>query len=577
MSSSAVNTSDLQPQPMYGGDGGWYSLLERVATRSMPMRDALLLATRARQDHVDGRWAMPLAMALWIDDRYSDALASHLEPSVAKDCDALWMYHNLVGMVARKIAGEVGRAAQAYERSPELDPNRADTLYNYANLLKDDEPERAVPLYRRSLVLEPSAASGWHNYGTALNSLTQFQDALFALRLSLRLDPSVADVWCNLGLTYFGLEEFVSAERAFRHAIALDASHAASHTNLGNALISVLQPDEALLHLERGVELAQSSTHSLWNLALAYLLLGSYSKGWEYYEVRFENDDFEQVTIPTSGRRLRDLADAPRLGQPPLGVWSEQGLGDAIQFCRYLSLLDAAQIPFLFLTRPSLMTLMRDWTGLGERVQAMGSTDPKADSRPHVALMSLPRLFGTELHTVPSICPYLTAPNPPREALRVVNPPGGISVGVVWASNPDNKAMYRRVFLWLLMPLFEQLIDLDLIELHSLQLEPMLGSLLLGDIGGIHEWNNRLTDFSDAAQLLRQLELVITVDTAVAHLAGALNIPTWVLLPQNTGFRWLRQGRTHPGTLHRLFRQRPMAIGSRLLISLKRPSTRCFY
>ena len=174
---------------MYGGDGGWYSLLERVASRSMPMRDAFLLATRARQDHVDGRWAMPLAMAHWLDDRYSDALAILLEPSVAKDCDALWMYHNLVGMVARKIEGEVGRAAQAYERSLELDPNRADTLYNYANLLKDDEPERAVPLYRRSLVLEPSAASGWHNYGTALNSLTKFQDALFALRLSLRLIP----------------------------------------------------------------------------------------------------------------------------------------------------------------------------------------------------------------------------------------------------------------------------------------------------------------------------------------------------------------------------------------------------
>ena len=147
---------------MYGGDGGWYSLLERVASRSMPMRDAFLLATRARQDHVDGRWAMPLAMAHWLDDRYSDALAILLEPSVAKDCDALWMYHNLVGMVARKIEGEVGRAAQAYERSLELDPNRADTLYNYANLLKDDEPERAVPLYRRSLVL----GEALHRVGT---------------------------------------------------------------------------------------------------------------------------------------------------------------------------------------------------------------------------------------------------------------------------------------------------------------------------------------------------------------------------------------------------------------------------
>ena len=152
----------------------------------------------------------------------------------------------------------------------------------------------------------------------------------------------------TLGLAYYGLEDFVSAERAFRYAISLDASHAQSHTNLGNALISVLQPEEALLYLERGVELDQSSTPFSLEPSLAYLLLGNYTKGWEYYEVRFENDDFEHVTIPTSGPRLRDEAAAPRNGQPPLVVWSEQGIGDAIQFCRYLNLLDAAGIPFEF-------------------------------------------------------------------------------------------------------------------------------------------------------------------------------------------------------------------------------------
>ena len=139
----------------------------------------------------------------------------------------------------------------------------------------------------------------------------------------------------TLVLVISGLR-FPSAERAFRHAIALDASHAPSHTNLGNAN-QRFATWEALLHLERGVELDQSSTHSLWNLALAYLLVGDFAKGWEFYEVRFENDDFEHVTIPTSGPRLRDLASAPSKGQPPLVVWSEQGLGDAIQFAAVAS------------------------------------------------------------------------------------------------------------------------------------------------------------------------------------------------------------------------------------------------
>ena len=147
-------------------------------------------------------------------------------------------------------------------------------------------------------------------------------------------------------------------------------------------MISVLQPEEALRHLELGVELDQSSTHSLWNLALAYLLLGNYVKGWEYYEVRFENEDFAQVKIPTSGLRVRSLDDMPCSGQPPLVVWSEQGLGDAIQFSRYLYLLEAAEIPFLFLTRPSLINLFREWFDLGDRVQEIGSTTPSDDQRP---------------------------------------------------------------------------------------------------------------------------------------------------------------------------------------------------
>ena len=147
-------------------------------------------------------------MANWLEGRYADALNSLLEPSVVQASDGLWIYHNLVGMVARKLDGETGLAARAFERSLQLNPNRADTLYNFANLLKDDDPERAATLYRRSLILEPTAASAWHNYGTALNSLTHYKDALDALRISLRIDPYIADVWCNLGLAYFGLEDF---------------------------------------------------------------------------------------------------------------------------------------------------------------------------------------------------------------------------------------------------------------------------------------------------------------------------------------------------------------------------------
>ena len=159
----------------------------------------------------------------------------------------------------------------------------------------------------------PNAPSAWHNYGTALNSLTHYEDALLALKQSLRQDPYVSDVWCNLGLAYFGLEDFLSAERAFRHAIALNASHAPSHTNLGNALINVLQPEEALQHLERGVELDQGSTHSLRNLALAYLLLGDTRKVGSTTKFALKMRTLRRVS-PRLRPRLRDLSAAPGTG-----------------------------------------------------------------------------------------------------------------------------------------------------------------------------------------------------------------------------------------------------------------------
>jgi hypothetical protein len=176
-----------------------------------------------------------------------------------------------------------------------------------------------------------------------------------------------------------------------------------------------------------------------------------------------------------------------------------------------------------------------------------------------LALMSLPLLFGTELDSVPCIVPYLHSPVIPPDSLRIVPPPGGLSIGIVWASNPDNKAMYRNksIPLSLLMPLFLRLIDLDLIELHSLQFGEDAEQLAPWEMmPEIHNWMSKLQNFSDTAHVLQQLDLVITVDTAVAHLSGALKKPTWVLLPQNADFRWMRKRSDSPWyPSMRLFRQ----------------------
>ena len=508
----------------------------------------------------DGCWGLPLALAYWSQKRYQECCDVLEREVVVNSCSHSFLYFNLLGMSVRHLHAGESRARVAYEKALEIEPDRADTLYNLANLLKDDDQSRADTLYFRSLCINNWGAECWHNYGSNLTNLHHQEQAIEALKTSISLDPNVADVWCNLGLAYYGLDRFDEAERCFRFTLSMDTTHTQSHINLGNTLINVFRPDEAVVLLERGLELDPSSHNSLWNLALAYLLLGRFDPGWRYYEARFSAcKEFEQLVPPTSGPQLKTFDQLPKLGEPELIVWSEQGLGDSIQFFRYLYLLKAFGVPFLFVTRESLSTLFLRWSDLSDHIVLPSDLDAASDQRPNVPLMSLPMVFNTDHHTIPASVPYLTTSEPIPDHLKVVQPAGGLSIGLVWASNPDNKAMYRNKSLPLscLMRSFLPAVQLKLVELHSLQvgsdseqLNPWL------KVQGITDWKESLSDFSDTAYIVRQLDLVICIDTAVAHLAGALNRPTWLLLPYNADFRWLRNQSDSPWyPSMRLFRQ----------------------
>ena len=179
---------------------------------------------------------------------------------------------------------------------------------------------------------------------------------------------------------------------------------------------------------------------------------------------------------------------------------------------------------------------------LSDKVVLERTWDPKADNRTQIPLMSLPRLFKTEVYNVPNQCPYLYSPEVIPKNLLIDESPGGIKIGFTWASNPDNKAMYRHKTMPpnLLLPHLIDLVDLDLIDLHSLQIgEDSKEIEKYNDNQRIYNWDGKLDNFSDTAFVINQLDLVISVDTAVAHLGGALGKPTWLLLPHNADFRWL--------------------------------------
>lgn len=541
-------------------DQAWYSLLQVLGDGSCPPARGIVEASRALESSGDGCWGLPLALAYWQEKRYQECCDLLDRDDVFRSCSHSFIYYNLIGMSAKHLENGESKARVAYEKALEIDPSRADTLYNLANLLKDDDHERADQLYRESLLLHAWGPECWHNYGSNLTNLHQQENAIQALKISIYLDPSVADVWCNLGLAYYGLDRFDESERCFRLSLSMDTSHAQSHINLGNTLMSVFRPDEAVVLLEKGLELDPSSHNSLWNLALAYLLLGRFNLGWKYYEARFKAcKEFEDLHPPTAGVQIKSFDQLPSLGEPELIVWSEQGLGDSIQFVRYLHLLKAARVPFRYLSRDSLSSLFLNWTGLSDHIMSSADFRSATDARPNIPLMSLPMIFQTDHHNIPASVPYLFTNDPTPGHLEILQPAGGLSIGLVWASNPDNKAMYRNksIPLELLMYNMEPALSLNLIELHCLQFGDDNSQLdPWRHISGVVDWKDKLLDFSDTAHLVRQLDLVICVDTAVAHLAGALNRPTWLLLPHNADFRWLRERSDSPWyPSMRLFRQ----------------------
>ena len=549
--------------PLYESSQEWVASewLSHLLADSSLAEEAVVVGNEMLVSESSERlWLMVLGLAYFYLERFDSAYKTMSRVSVAqtKDVDFLVLF----GMVARKLPESRCQALFAYRRAIELQPYRSDVHYNLANLLIDDAPQDALFHYRMALVKGVDEAHVWHNYGRLQNDLGSSNEALAAFRISLRLNPSNPDVWCNLGIALLTLGRFKPAEACFVHAVGFEVCHTNDFIHTNQSLINKFDPEKALQLLLRGARLEKCTANAVWNLGLLWLLIGKFIDGWRYYEARFHTSSHEAIIPPTAGPRVYNLSDLPGPDGPELVVWTEQGLGDGIQFCRYLSLLSFRSIRFRLLLSSEhkpLLPLYSAWLGLGDRVSETLETEGAQDMRPHIPLLSLPLLFGTELHTIPAITPYLMSPSSTPDHLRVSEPPGGLAVGIAWASNPTNKKLYRNKTIdpHKLLPSLIDLIDLDLIQLHSLQigsdangLEPWLEN------ERIYDWNGLLKDFSDTAHVIQQLDLVISVDTAVAHLAAALHKPTWVLLPFNCDFRWLNSGSYNPWYPSvRLFRQ----------------------
>ena len=510
--------------------------------------DDAIASARARlsEPEPDPRWCIPWAYVLWQREEYSSAygLAARYHSALQNDPDFLLLF----GMISRQLPEHIVEAEASFQAAIYLDPNRHDGYYNLGNLyLESERYDEAIDQYQCALHLSPNGPLIWLNLGLAARSVDRLSLSKYSLQRSIELEPRSIRTWCNFGITCHQLEEFDLAIEAYYRALSLDENHGPTLLNLGQALNAANRHPEAVGYLQAAssLTLEDDSGDALFNLALTRLLLGDYSTGWQLYECRFKTRQHDAYTRIPQGewiqdpQRLRQLAHS----NSDIFVWSEQGLGDAIQFCRYLNLLRAMGLRPVLATRPLLVRLFKEWLKPNIPVIDDVHVDISVDTRPHTAMMSLPHLLGTTFESIPSAMPCLHPPSQPPEALFVSPPPGGLAIGLVWASNPDNKLMYRRKSIPLdtIINPFLPALKEDLLEIHSLQVGDDAKSLSdYFSVPNIVDWNGRLGDFADTAHVVNQLDLVITVDTGVAHLAASLNIPTWLMLHYDADFRWHR-------------------------------------
>jgi tetratricopeptide (TPR) repeat protein len=452
-------------------------------------------------------------------------------PSLLNDC----------GILLRRI-GRFDDAIRCFERLIALRPDLAIAHNNRGLLLQDKErPAEAVAAHRRCVALDPDFADGHNNLAVALDKSGDPAAALPHYRRALELDPDHAEALTNLGNRLHNDGEIAEAIALQRRAVALRPDKPDGFNNLGFALKTAGAFAEAIQCFRRAIALRPDFVAAHVNLALALLTSGDLRDGAAEYEWRWRG--YHGAELPKLGIPLWQGED---LTGKSLLLWAEQGFGDTIQFVRYGALLRGRASRVVLACQAPLTALMATAPGI-DQVVSWDAPPPPADA--FVPLLGLMHRFGTTLATIPAPPAYLF-PDPQRVATySPALPPGRLRVGLAWAGNSKHgNDRWRSVPPALLAPL----LAVPGVRFFSLQ----HGARAAEIPPGVDDLSPLLLDFAETAALMSGLDLVITVDTAVAHLAGALGRPVWVLVPASSDWRWLAGRADSPWyPSMRLFRQ----------------------
>lgn len=551
-----------------------------VAAQSGRLEEGATLIRRALAINPRNAGALGnLGSALIRLGRYEEALSS-LDRALAADPKAASAHHNR-GFALLKLK-RFDQAIAAFDRAIELKPDFAEAHNDRGGAFSDqDKFDHALAAYEKALSLRPGYSGYMVNVALVLGNLQRHPEALAMAEKALRITPDdtgaliartrallalgrpaegLADTDCALKITpglvqghlwrsaaLILLGQPEAALMAAETARKLAPQDAAAHSGYGFALGNLNRLQDALAAYDEALRLKPNDREALWNRALALLALGRFEEGWLAYEAR----NLRQKTLAARKYPKPLWWGKQPLKDQHLYVYWEQGLGDTLQFARYALLAAAAGAQVTLSVQDPLLRLFKDFD---PSVTIIGQNDEAAEFDLHCPLMTLPLAFGTRLETIPAWeNGYLKAPSEDAARWDQRLPAGRRRIGLVWrGSQTHGNDANRSVRLDRIFPMLETG-DVWV----SLQKEVRDADRAALQASGLVDVSTELDDFADTAALISTLDLVIAVDTSVAHLAAALGKPTWVMVPFAPDFRWLLDREDTPWyPKMRLFRQR---------------------
>lgn len=454
--------------------------------------------------------------------------------------------------IAFQGQGKHDKAVACYRKILETGPDIAEVHNNMGNAFKEmGKPEAATASYKTALQIRPDYAEAWFNMANTCLERNRFHDAIYYYRKGLELNPVCAEACYNMANAHYELGQLEAAINGYSRAVRLKPDFTAAYDNMGKAWQDMGRLEEALACYEKTLRLEPENADTHFDRSLLLLLSGNFKEGWKEYEWRFVKSGWKKVY---PHRLAIPRWDGSDFEGKRLLVHAEQGLGDTIQFARYLPMVKKKGGEVVFEVKEALIPLFRNFPGI-DGLRALSPTEqPATDFDLFIPLLSLPGLFATTPATIPAKIPYLYADPRKTQYWRTQLPGRGLKAGVIWAGSPGNNDDRNRSCN---LSHFFPLARITALKLYGLQkgaaaaqADDLPKSISFANVG------QALDDFSDTAAVIENLDLIISVDTAVVHLAGAMGKPVWTLLPYAPDWRWFLEGSHSPWyPTMRLFRQ----------------------